>query len=303
MSDTVLAVIELDNFPQIVAKRAAWLAGLYGYNLHLLLCDPSSSLLRENFLVSNQAKEIAAAIEAAQENVLHELSDSVTTTDGPSVSTAITHERPAHEAIIAQAIEIEPRFVFKGTHYHSPAERATFTFTDWQLIRKLPVPLWLVKSKPWQEYPVIVAAVDPTHQHDKEGALDQVIVDVGKSLAKNADGKLLLLHTYQRLVEIGEYAKFKFKPVKLPIDDLDKEIRDRHRQKLDALAKANHISADAVHQLPGRTSDILPTFSRAHGADVVIMGALARASLMQRALGSTAERVLDHLHCDVLIAR
>jgi len=113
----------------------------------------------------------------------------------------------------------------------------------------------------------------------------------------------MLLHTYQRLVEIGEYAKFKFKPVKLPIDDLDKQIRDRHRQMLDALAKENHIAADAVHQLPGRTSDILPTFARAHGADLVIMGALARSSLMQRALGSTAERVLDHLHCDVLIAR
>jgi universal stress protein E len=302
MSNTVLAVIELDNFPQIVAERAAWLAKLYGCDLQLLLCDPSSGLLRESFLVSNQAKELAAAIETAQEGVLRELSEPIAA-GGLNVTTAITHTRPAHEAIIGHAIESEPRFVCKGTHYHSPAERATFTFTDWQLIRKLPVPLWLVKPNAWPEHPVVVAAVDPTHEHDQEGALDQVIVDAGKSLAQKAAGKLLLLHTYQRLVEIGEYAKFKFKPVKLPIDDLDKQIRDRHRQMLDALAKQNDIAADAVHQLPGRTSDILPTFARAHGADLVIMGALARSSLMQRALGSTAERVLDHLHCDVLIAR
>jgi universal stress protein E len=96
---------------------------------------------------------------------------------------------------------------------------------------------------------------------------------------------------------------FKFKPVKLKIDELDKKTRAEHRQKLDALARANGIDADAVHQLPGRTSDILPTFARTSGANLVIMGAVARSSRIQRVLGSTAERVMDHLHCDILIAR
>lgn len=72
MSDMILAIIELDNSPQVVANRAAWLAGLYGCNLHLLLCDPSSNLLRESFLVSNEAKEIGLAIADAQQQVLAE---------------------------------------------------------------------------------------------------------------------------------------------------------------------------------------------------------------------------------------
>ncbi len=112
-----------------------------------------------------------------------------------------------------------------------------------------------------------------------------------------------MLHTYQRLIEIGSYAKLKFKPVRLPIDELDKKIRENHWQKLEALATVNRIPSNAVHQLPGRTRDILPTFARTHGADLVIMGALARSGLRQRTIGSTAEQVLDHLHCDVLIAR
>lgn len=301
MSKTVLAIIELDKAPDIVAQRAAWIAALYGCDVHLLLCDPASSLLRDSFILSNEAKEIARAMEEAQQQMLSGLGGSLQLSDGARITSSISHERPIHDAILAQALDLEPRFVIKGTQYHSPAERATFTFTDWQLLRELAYPLWLVKPHDWRKHPTIVAAVDPTHTNDEEGTLDQIIVDAGKSLAAKCGGRLLLLHTYLRLVEIGRYAMFKFKPVKLPIDELDTDIRDAHRQRLDALAKANGIAADAVHQLPGKASDILPTFARANGADLVIMGAVARSNPMQRALGSTAEQVLDHLHCDILV--
>jgi universal stress protein E len=301
MRDSVIAVIELDNFPNVVAKRAAWVARLYECDLHLLLSDPASGLLREEFLVSNETKEIGAAIVDSQQQYLAALCESLQADDGMTIAYSIRHDRPAHEAIIAEALDKEPRFIVKGTQYHSPAERATFTYTDWQLIRKLAMPLWLVKPYEWKERPVLVAAVDLMPADDEQGVLDQIIVDAGRSLVKKCNGSLLLLHTYQRLVEIGRYAMFEVKPVTLPIDELDQKIRDTHWQKLDAFAKANNIVADAVHQLPGRTSDILPGFARSHSADVVIMGALDRLRSTKRALGSTAERVMDHLHCDILV--
>jgi len=301
MSDTVLAVIEMDRYPEEVARRAAWIAGLYDCELQLLLSDPTLGILRDSFIVSNEAKQIAAGITEAQERILNDLQEIITKDQDLKITTAITHDRPASDAIIAAALEVEPSFVVKGTHYHSAAERATFVATDWRLIRKLKYPLWLVKPGEWKDKPVIVAAVDPTHQHDKEGVLDQRIVTAGKSLAARCTGELLLLHTYQRLVEIGSYAMFKFKPVRLPIDELDAQIKARHREALDALAAANHVPAGAVHQLPGRTSELLPTFARTHGANLVIMGAVSRSGLRQRAIGSTAEQVLDHLPCDVLI--
>ena len=86
------------------------------------------------------------------------------------------------------------------------------------MIRKLDYPLWLVKPDAWNDRPLIIAAVDPTHAHDKTGTLDQAIVTAGKDLASRCEGKMILLHTYQRLVEIGSYAMFKFKPVKVPVE-------------------------------------------------------------------------------------
>lgn len=302
MSKTVLAIIEVDRFPEEVTKRAAWIAGHYGCDLQLVLSDPTLGFLRDSFMISADSQQIADGIRQAQQEMLEHLASSVAE-QGLSVTTSITTDRPASDAIVARALECEPTFVVKGTAYHSPAERATVTFTDWQLIRKLSFPLWLVKPQEWKENPVIVAAVDPMHKHDKEGASDQAIIDAAKILAANCDGKLLLLHTYQRLAEIGAYAKLKFKPTKVPVDEIEAKMRDEHRRRLNSLAARNEISTQAIHQLPGRTRDILPTFVRDNGADIVVMGALARTGLKRLIIGSTAEQVMDHLPCDILIAR
>jgi len=89
----------------------------------------------------------------------------------------------------------------------------------------------------------------------------------------------------------------------LPIDELSKKIQVEHREKLDALAEANGIDAEHTHQLPGSPRELLPTFARSYKTDVVVLGALARWGLKRMVLGSTAEKVLDHLPCDILIVR
>ena len=120
-------------------------------------------------------------------------------------------------------------------------------------------------------------------------------------MASRCSGRLELVHSYQRMVEIGAKAMKTFKPLKLSVDELDAKIRDEHHAALDAFAKANGISADAVHQLPGRTEEVLPAFAHGHGASLVVMGAIARSGIKRRVIGNTAERSLDHLACDVLI--
>jgi universal stress protein E len=38
-------------------------------------------------------------------------------------------------------------------------------------------------------------------------------------------------------------------------------------------------------------------------ADLLVMGAVSRSRLQELFVGSTAERVLDHLGCDVLVVK
>ena len=300
MSRKVLTILEPENYPEDVVARAIMLSKTTDSDLELLLCDPTTSFITEVFAVSTEVQALANDIEEAQQGVLEKYANQARQS-GVTVTTATTHKRPVADAIVARAITSDPCYVVKGTHYHSPAERATFADTDWQLMKKLDYPLWFVKPVPWKDQPTVVAAVDPMHEKDREALLDRRIVAKAKELASLFEGRVELLHTYQRLVEIGSSAMWAFKPVKLPIDELDQKIRDEHRSKLDALAEQCGIADDAVHQLPGRAHELLPTFARTHGAGVMVMGALARGGIKRRFIGNTAARVLDHLPCDVLI--
>jgi universal stress protein E len=302
MNKSILAIIEPDVLPDDVARRAAWLAIQYGCDLELLLCDPVLTVLGDSFIVSNEAQQLVDSIKQTQIEIIGGIAASVSSSD-LNVEATVLHQGPISDAIISKAMDSSPAFIVKGTSYHSPADRATFTYTDWRLIRKLICPIWLVKGGEWKENPVIIGAVDPTHQHDPKATIDQKIVEAGKALATMTGGQLLLLHTYQRLVEIGSRAIRAIKPIKLSIDEIDRKVRETHRRQLDALAVANDVALDDVHQLPGRTQEILPAFVRSHGADIVIMGATARTGLKRRIVGSTAERVLDHLPCDILLVR
>ncbi|MGI9249434.1 MAG: universal stress protein, partial [Woeseiaceae bacterium] len=205
------------------------------------------------------------------------------------------------DMVLARAAKTDPVFVVKGTHFHSTSERASLRDIDWQLIRELDTPLWFVKPDDWKDSPVIVAAVDPLHSHDKPASLDRKIVKFAKTIAAQCGGSLQVVHTYQRLEAIGLRAMKRFKPVKLPVEEIDEKIKTEHRNALGAFARECELPDDAVHQLPGRAHELLPTFARANGASLVIMGALARSGLKKRIIGSTATRVLDHLPCDVLV--
>ena len=301
-SDKILVIVEPDIHPTEVISRATWLAKLAKCDLHLLLCDSDVGPLREGLLVSNEARDIAREIRAAQEEMIDDLAQPARA-EGLEVETDILEERPIADGILHHAINLSPRFVMKGTHYHSAAERSIFVDSDWQLVRSCPFPLWLVKPHEMRDNPVIVAAVDPTHSHDKPATLDNVIVDAAQAIARAAGGDVHLFHTYHRLLGIGREATRTFKPITLPVDELSKKIQQDHQERLDELASEKGLDKDQVHQLPGDTKELLPMFARTHGADLVVMGAIARWGLKRAILGSTAERVLDQLVCDVLIVR
>jgi universal stress protein E len=300
MSNTILAIIEFERFPREVADRAARIAKLYDCDLEIALSDPTVGFLRKTFMISVDSQQISETVQQAQREELERIVTAVSEY-GVDVRTSVIQDRPAADAIVAKAMEIEPRFVVKGTEYHSTAERAVFTFNDWQLIRKLDFPLWLVKNHEWKEKPVLVAAIDPIHPGDEDSRLANAIVDTAVSVAGNVGGQLLLLTTYELLEEVNAWAKLEFKPLTVPIAELERKMHDEHARQLDSIAAAKGVDPQALHLLPGRTKDILPAFAREKAADLVIMGAVARSGLKRRLIGSTAEHVLDHVPCDILI--
>jgi universal stress protein E len=298
----ILVIAEPENKPHVVLNRATWLAKLTDSEIELLLVDPISNPLLIGVIPSAESSELERAIEQVQQESVNELA-TIASDQGVVVSTEVVKERPIADAILKRAQDSNPAFVLKGTHYHSDAQRGIMVDTDWQMVRTCPYPLWLVKADQFEDAPVIVAAVDPTHEHDKPAELDDLIIQMAKSVAGLTHGDVHLFHSYERLSGIGDEAMKVFRPVKLEIDKIDQKIKEEHRKALDSLAKKNAIDKKHVHQLPGRTRELLPSFVRSHNAQLVVMGALARWGLKRMVIGSTAERVIDHLPCDIVIVR
>ena len=301
MSRNILCVVEFDRFPEVVVERAAWLASADNCNLHLLVCDPITDFLGDSYVYLLESQDIANSIRVYQDEVLAEIVETAEKA-GVNVEVSRSTERNIADVVRREADARKPRFVMKGTHYHTPSERASLDNTDWELIRDLDYPLWFVKRAAWPKAPVIIAAVDPLHARDKPAHLDRRIITMARSIAEQCKGTLQVLHTYQRLEEIGLRATWAFKPVKLPVEDIEAKIRTEHEKALKMLAETCDVPGKALHMLPGRANEVLPAFAFKQAASLVVMGALARSKLKQRIVGSTAARVLDHLHCDVLVA-
>ncbi len=298
----ILVIVGPDNHPQEVVDRAAWLAGHSGCDLMLLWCDPDIGPLAGSFLVSNEAQDISEKIMEAQKELVEELAVSARQ-QGLRVNTDVLEERPIADGILYRVRDMNPAYLVKGTHYHAAAERSIFAHTDWQLMRSCQCPLWLVKPPKLREQPIIIASVDPIHSHDKPAALDQVIVGYAKRIAAFADGEVHLLHTYDPLTAVGAAVARTIKPIKIAVDKIGNEVREEHQQKLNELADSCDIDEAHTHQLPGAARELIPAFVRSENADLVVMGALARWGLKRAVIGSTAERVLDQLPCDILIVR
>jgi universal stress protein E len=301
MSRNILCVVEFDKYPEHVVDRAIWLAKSRDCNLHLLVSDPVTDFLGEAYVYLLESQHIADSIRESQDEAIKKL---VAKVEAAGINVEAERQTDKHVADVIReaAAARQPRYVVKGTHYHSASERASLADADWDLIRDLDYPLWFVKPVPWKEPPVVVAAVDPVHAHDKPAHLDKRIIERAKFIAGQGDGKLVILHTYQTLEEIGSKAMWAFKPKKLPVEEINEKIFKEHDRALKILGETMGLPAKSLHLIAGPAHEVLPAFAREQKASLVVMGALARSRLKQRIIGSTAARALDHIPCDVLVA-
>ncbi len=301
MSRNILCVVEFDKYPKDVVARAAWLAKARSSNLHLLVSDPVSDYLGDSYVYLLESQDIADSIRVSQDEAIAEMVAFVEKA-GVRVEVNRSSDRQVAEVVRREAAARQPMYVVKGTHYHTPSERASLASADWDLIRELDYLLWFVKPVDWKDPQVIVAAVDPVHANDKPAHLDMRIVERARDIANDCGASLKVVHTYQTLDEIGSRATWMFKPQRLPVKELNEKIRKEHEQAVKLLAEVCKLPDGTVHMLPGRPEEVLPAFADEQGANLVVMGALARSKYKQRLVGSTAARSLDHFNCDVLVA-
>ncbi len=89
-----------------------------------------------------------------------------------------------------------------------------------------------------------------------------------------------------------------------PVFTYDKESEKAAKQKLLAIATRCGLSSTATHVLPGSpVFDEICHFAKELPADLIVMPTHGRTGLKHVFLGSTAERIVQHSPCPVLVSR
>jgi len=298
----ILCVVDPTTKKQYAVERAAWVADKLGADLELFICYYNEYLSGNRFFDSPSLKKAREEVMENNQKYLNELAKPLADS-GLSVSTKTTWAHPLYDEIVRYAAASGADLVFKDTHHHSAAARALLSNTDWQLIRSCASPLWLVKPRAFAENPVFIAAIDPMNEHDKPAALDDEIIMTGKALAGKCDGELHAFHAYDPRIAMATSSASAYLPVSLPIDEIDKQMRESHGARFNEIIEHHGINADKAHLVSGLTHEELPALADKLNADVVAMGAVSRNRLKRLFVGATAERTLDHLPCDLLIIK
>ncbi|MFI4868123.1 MAG: universal stress protein [Steroidobacterales bacterium] len=216
------------------------------------------------------------------------------------ISVAAEWDSPAYEAIIRRAHATRAELIVAERHAGRHIAPALLHLNDWELLRRSPVPVLLVKSAAPYEHPAVLAAVDPGHAAGKTARLDVAILALGAAVTAALAGRLHAVHAY---VPVSGGRR--------PTDALDSTTAANINARMAAGAQARFERVLAGVRIP-RSRRLLLDLPPAEAigtaavrvrSAIVVMGAVSRSGVRRWVLGNTAESLLDRLPCDLLIVK
>jgi universal stress protein E len=216
---------------------------------------------------------------------------------GARVSTKAVWGVPAYDAILSVVEDWHPDLLVVGVH--EPDKLHTrFTDTDWQLMRRAPCPLLLVKGGTFAGYRTIVAAVDPLHAHDEPDGLDQDVLDAGRCFARTFDSSLRAVYAYPGASAFELASAVEVSPGVLYGAE---NVPALHRRAVNELVEQYGVADSEVDLVEGIPAEVVIDTVAERNAELVVVGSPQRRGILAALVGSTAESVAASVGCDVLV--
>ncbi|WP_044871518.1 universal stress protein [Pseudomonas sp. LFM046] len=253
-------------------ERGRQLAEKLDATVHLLLCDPKdgSSGLLDQYLVSLLHSGVHARGEVAR-------------VDFDRASSAVL------EACRAQECDL----VIKQ---HRPTGRLTqilMTPDDWQLLRQVPTPLFLIRSsRPW-EGGTILAGMDVEHQDAAHVALQGNVMEQANFLCALYGANLHVVSAYSPTLL----------PQADPTQSIAQAVASHCHEQCRWFMEQYALPEHRLHIGEGPAKELIPQIAHEFEAVLTVLGTVARQGMMGALVGNTAEAVLDRLDGDLLVIK
>ncbi len=187
---------------------------------------------------------------------------------------------------------------------------------DMHLLRKCPCPVWLIKPDAPATFRRVLAAVDvgdayPSAQLRARRAHNRYILELAGSLAVAQAAELHVVYAWYAIGESVMRGARAGATEEQVLDYLE-QVRSKSRDALDALIaelrdtlgpEASASLAIERHLVKGGARKEVPALADRLGADLVVMGTVARTGIPGFIMGNTAETILNLIDCSVLAVK
>jgi universal stress protein E len=219
-----------------------------------------------------------------------------------STQHVVRWDYPIYEAIIRQVRKTRPDLVIADSHREGKLARLVLANTDWELIRECPCPLWFVRSGELPRQLRLLVAVDPRHTHAKPAKLDDRLLQAARTVERQLGARTSLVHAYE--TPASAVPGMMMEPIRLPLaPQRTREFVASTMAAVTKLAAKYGLDAADCAIREGVAHNVIPAEARSRRADLLVMGAVSRSLLARPIIGSTAERVIDHVDCDVFVVK
>jgi nucleotide-binding universal stress UspA family protein len=189
-----------------------------------------------------------------------------------------------------------------------------FGSDDMHLLRKCPCPVWLIKPGKQTSYRRILAAVDIGEldlpaEVEAQRAANRQILEMASSLALSDFAELHIVHAWEAMGEsLMRHGVLVSEPEE-QVRAYVQQVRQRHEAGLNRLIRElnGDLGRDATeylkpqtHLVKGGARKEIPALAKRLGADLVVMGTVARTGIPGFLIGNTAETILNQIDCSVL---
>jgi len=246
-------------------ERALQAARDAGAHLHLFACAARAPVA--------DGESPSDALERLRAEALRTLGEIAAHAEAAGVGTSIElgSADEGRQDMVQAAARARADMVFKHASEHTAAQRDP---GDWLLMRLAPCPVLMVKNvRDWRSRRVLGAVNFASHDLAHIKLNNQIVAEAQR-----------FAHAF------GSEAHF--------VNAYADQNRAPDRAEL---ARVCGVSAERMHVAHGSAAAVICDAAEKIGADLILIGTVARSGLMGTVVGNTAERILDDTRSDVLV--
>lgn len=266
----ILVVVDTRKQQQTALQRAIQIAHSTGASLHLLAPNPNAS--------ADSLKQLESLTEQAQQKGIS--------------CTCEEHWRKNITDTIIHIRQMErSQLVIKDYQEEEGLHNPFATPNNWSLLRQSRVPVLLVRTSDSWDKGTFLAAVNADPDFTNHQQLNTAILDNARTLTQLFDAELHLTSAHPTTM--------------LALQDKGDGLtdKDRYQRVCDHYGHDFGIAKEHVHVEPGPAETLVPNLSSQLQTKLLVMGTMSRTGLKAMTLGNTAEQIIRHIHCDLLVVQ